>query len=57
MATITAEIVKILREQSGAGVMECKRALEETGGDIEKAVRLARARSPVTSTPAARSAC
>ncbi len=37
MATITAETVKALREISGAGVMECKRALEETGGDIEKA--------------------
>jgi elongation factor Ts len=37
MATITAEMVKLLREQSGAGVMECKRALEETDGNIEKA--------------------
>ena len=44
MATITAEIVKILREQSGAGVMECKRALEETGGDIEKASALLKER-------------
>jgi elongation factor Ts len=44
MATITAEIVKILREQSGAGVMECKRALEETGGDIEKAAALLKER-------------
>jgi len=44
MATITAETVKILREQSGAGVMECKRALEETGGDIEKAATLLRER-------------
>jgi elongation factor Ts len=37
MATITAETVKRLREQTGAGVMECKRALEESDGDIEKA--------------------
>jgi elongation factor Ts len=37
MAKITAEMVKLLREQSGAGVMECKRALEETDGNIEKA--------------------
>ena len=37
MATISAETVKELRERSGAGIMECKRALEETGGDIEKA--------------------
>jgi elongation factor Ts len=44
MATITAETVKALREQSGAGVMECKRALEETGGDIEKAVAILKER-------------
>ncbi len=44
MATITAETVKILREQSGAGVMECKRALEETGGDIEKAAAILKER-------------
>lgn len=34
---ITAERVRKLREQTGAGVMECKRALEEAGGDEEKA--------------------
>ena len=44
MANITAETVKQLREASGAGVMECKRALEETGGDIEKATALLRER-------------
>jgi elongation factor Ts len=44
MATITAETVKALREQSGAGVMECKRVLEETGGDLEKAVALLKER-------------
>lgn len=44
MATITAETVKTLREQSGAGVMDCKRALEETGGDIEKAAALLKER-------------
>jgi len=44
MATITAETVKILRERSGAGVMECKRALEETGGDIEKAAEILKER-------------
>ncbi len=44
MASITAATVKILREQSGAGVMECKRALEETDGDIEKATTLLRER-------------
>jgi elongation factor Ts len=35
--TITAEDVKRLREQTGAGVMDCKRALEETSGDFEQA--------------------
>ena len=45
MATITAETVKTLREQSGAGVMECKRALEETGGDIEKAAAILKERA------------
>ena len=44
MATITAETVKALREQSGAGVMECKRALEETGGDLEKAAGILKER-------------
>ena len=44
MAKITAGTVKILRDQSGAGVMECKRALEETGGDIEKAAALLKER-------------
>ncbi len=44
MATITAETVKTLRELSGAGVMECKRALEETGGDVEKAAALLKER-------------
>jgi elongation factor Ts len=44
MATITAESVKQLREASGAGVMECKRALEETDGDIEKATAILRER-------------
>lgn len=35
--TIKPEDVKRLREQTGAGIMDCKRALEETGGDYEKA--------------------
>src|SRR5919108_4472254 len=34
---ITAAQVKELREITGAGMMDCKRALEETGGDVEKA--------------------
>ncbi len=35
--TIKPEDVKRLREQTGAGVMDCKRALEESGGDLEQA--------------------
>ncbi|MGH2384460.1 MAG: translation elongation factor Ts [Candidatus Limnocylindria bacterium] len=35
---IKPEDVKRLREQTGAGIMDCKRALEESGGDFEKAV-------------------
>ena len=37
MAEITAQLVKELREKSGAGMMDCKRALQENGGDIEAA--------------------
>ena len=37
MAEITAGLVKDLRERSGAGMMDCKKALVETGGDIEAA--------------------
>lgn len=38
MAEITAKMVKELRDQTGAGMMDCKKALSETGGDIEQAV-------------------
>ncbi len=38
MATVTAAMVKDLREKTGAGMMDCKAALNETGGDIEAAV-------------------
>jgi elongation factor Ts len=44
MATITADAVKELRERTGAGMMDCKRALEEAGGDVERAVSLLRER-------------
>jgi elongation factor Ts len=37
---ITADQVKALREQTGAGIMECKRALQETDGNIDKAIDL-----------------
>ena len=42
--TISANDVKELRERSGAGMMDCKRALEETSGDKEKALDLLRSR-------------
>lgn len=35
---VSAEMVKTLRQQSGAGIMECKNALKETQGDIEEAI-------------------
>ena len=38
MAEITAALVKDLREKTGAGMMDCKKALTETGGDMEAAV-------------------
>lgn len=38
MAEITAAMVRDLREKTGAGMMDCKRALSETGGDMEAAV-------------------
>ena len=40
MADISAQAVKELRERTGAGFMDCKRALEETGGDLDAAVAL-----------------
>jgi elongation factor Ts len=44
MADISAQAVKELREKTGAGFMDCKRALEETSGDIDAAVVLLRER-------------
>ncbi|MGD1860287.1 MAG: translation elongation factor Ts [Leptolyngbyaceae cyanobacterium] len=38
MAEISAKLVKELREKTGAGMMDCKKALKETDGDLEKAV-------------------
>lgn len=42
MTTITSEMVRSLREKTGAGMMECKKALTESEGDCEKAVSLLR---------------
>ncbi|MGZ5353962.1 MAG: translation elongation factor Ts [Actinomycetota bacterium] len=48
MAEITAELVKKLREMTAAGMMDCKRALTDTGGDLEKAAVLLRERGQAT---------
>ena len=48
MSTITAAMVKQLREKSGAGMMDCKKALTETGGDMEKAVDFLRKKGLAT---------
>ena len=41
---VTAELVKQLREKTGAGMMDCKKVLTETDGDMEKAAELLRER-------------
>lgn len=40
--SISAQVVKTLREKTGAGIMDCKQALADTNGDIEKAVKILR---------------
>jgi elongation factor Ts len=45
---ITSEQVKILREKTGAGMMDCKKALTETGGDLEKAIDFLRKKGAAT---------
>lgn len=47
---IGKEMVKALRGRTGAGVLDCKRALEETGGDLEEATRLLRQRGLAIAT-------
>ena len=44
MSGISAQDVKALRDRTGAGMMACKKALEEAAGDFEKAVETLRAR-------------
>jgi elongation factor Ts len=50
MAEITAALVAKLREMSGAGMMDCKKALTETGGDAEAAMTLLRKKGAATAT-------
>jgi elongation factor Ts len=44
VSEISAKLVKELRDKTGAGMMDCKSALQETGGDVDKAVELLRVR-------------
>jgi elongation factor Ts len=53
MAEITAGLVKELRERTGLGMMECKKALEEAGGDIGRAEELLRIKSGAKASKAA----
>ena len=48
MSNISAAMVKELREKSGAGMMDCKKALVESGGDIDKAVEFLRKKGIAT---------
>jgi elongation factor Ts len=48
MANISAAMVKQLREKTGAGMMDCKNALSEVNGDIEKAIELLRKKGLAT---------
>jgi elongation factor Ts len=48
MAAITAQLVKELREKTGVGMMDCKKALAESGGDMEKAVEFLRKKGLAT---------
>jgi elongation factor Ts len=50
MTTITANEVKDLRERTGAGMMECKKALVDSGGDFEKAIDLLRQKGLATAS-------
>ena len=53
MAEITAALVKELREMTGLGMMECKKALSEAGGDLRKAEELLRIKSGAKASKAA----
>jgi elongation factor Ts len=53
MAEVTAAMVKELREITGAAMMDCKKALAETGGDIKAAVDLLRVKSGAKASKAA----
>ncbi len=48
MGTVSASMVKQLREKTGAGMMDCKQALSESGGDMDKAVEFLRKKGLAT---------
>ena len=48
MAAVAATVIKQLREQTSAGIMECRKALEECEGDLEKAIVILRERGAAT---------
>ena len=48
--TISASLVKELRDRTGAGMMDCKRALEETDGDVDAARTLLRERGQASAS-------
>ncbi len=45
---VTSELVKKLRDKTGAGMMDCKKALDESNGDLEKAIEILRKRGAAT---------
>lgn len=49
MSKISLELIQQLRERSGVGMMDCKKALEESNGDIEKAVEILRKKGAAVS--------
>lgn len=48
MANISKDIIKELRERTGIGIMDCKKALQETDGDMDKAIRLLKEKGAIT---------
>ena len=50
MAAVSAQEVKALRDRTGAGMMDCKKALEQTGGDVDAAATLLREKGMASAT-------
>ena len=48
MSNISMDIIKELRERTGIGIMDCKKALQETDGDMDKAIRLLKEKGAIT---------